>query len=261
MAGGDELGDKNKSAQMNYNEKTEAELTGSVSEAGFFIRALQRAALDCVSKGDINAVSRVIKAYVFVGANSEVVIPLRSRKNRFIALCALACERAVNAGLEDNPVNELWERYSKLCDDSQSAEKVNALTIKLLLELTAKVHQHSEKMLSASAEKVKKYVAEHLRERITVAEVAGSLGLNASYLNSSFKRQTGSCITDYIQSEKMEAAKKLLTDANCTIADIWTELGYYDQSHFSKMFKRHTGLTPKQFKTSSCSIGENAKDL
>ncbi len=253
--------EKNKSAQMNYNEKTEAELAGSVGEAGFFIRALQRAALDCVSKGDINAVSRVIKAYVFVGANSEVVIPLRSRKNRFIALCALASERAVNAGLEDNSVNELWERYSKLCDDSQTAEKVNALTIKLLLELTAKVHQHAERVLTVSAEKVKKYVADHLRERITVGEVAKNLGLNASYLNSSFKRQTGKCITDYIQSEKTEAAKKLLADDNCSIADIWTELGYYDQSHFSKIFKKHTGLTPKQFKTSSGSSCANTKDL
>ena len=130
----------------------------------------------------------------------------------------------------------------------------------MLLELTGKVYQHSEKMLSASAEKVKKYVAEHLRERITVAEVAKSLRLNASYLNSSFKRQTGSCITDYIQSEKMEVAKKLLADDNCSIADIWTELGYYDQSHFSRIFKKHTGLTPKQFKSTTCGVTLSTKD-
>ena len=108
------MSEKNKSAQTNCSEKTQAELAGSVSDAGFFIRALQRAAIDCVSKGDINAVSRVIKAYVFVGANSEVVIPLRSRKNRFIALCSLACDKAVMAGLDENPVNDLWERYAKL---------------------------------------------------------------------------------------------------------------------------------------------------
>jgi AraC-like DNA-binding protein len=242
------LSENGKHVQNSFNEKTDAELAGSVSEAGFFIRALQKAALDCVMKGDINGISRVIKAYVFVGANSEVAIPLRSRKNRFIALCALACERAVTAGLDENTVNDTWENYSKLCDDCLMAENVNALTIKLLLELTAKVKKSSEKMLSASAEKVKGYVASHLYERITVAEVAENLGLSASYLNSSFKQQTGSCITDYIQMKKIEEAKTLLSAGADSIADIWTNLGYYDQSHFSRIFKKHTGFTPKQFR-------------
>ena len=245
------LKEKGGSVIKKQDKTTQPELAADLEEAGFFIRALQRAALDCVAKGDTNGISRIIKAYVFVGANSEVVIPLRSRKNRFIALCGLACDKAVTAGLDENVVNDIWESYSKLCDDCSMAENVNALTIKLLLELVGKVKETSEKMLSVSAEKVKDYVASHLYERITVAEVAESLSMNASYLNSSFKQQTGKCITDYIQIQKIEQAKILLTSGEDPLSDIWTDLGYYDQSHFSKIFKKHTGFTPKQYRVTN----------
>lgn len=245
------LKDKSGSVTKKQDKITQPELAADLEEAGFFIRALQRAALDGVAKGDMNGISRIIKAYVFVGSNSEVAIPLRSRKNRFIALCALACEKAIAAGLEENAINVVWEDYSKLCEECGKAENVNALTIKLLLDLTGRVKKSLDKSLSASAEKVKAYVSLHLCERISVAEIAENLGMNASYLNSSFKRQTGNCITDYIQMQKIEEAKMMLTSSEDPLCDIWTGLGYYDQSHFSKIFKRHTGLTPKQYRVTN----------
>jgi YesN/AraC family two-component response regulator len=45
----------------------------------------------------------------------------------------------------------------------------------------------------------------------------------------SFKAQTGECITDYIQKQKIEVAKTMLSDPTHSIAVVWTELGYYDQ--------------------------------
>ncbi|MDR1463867.1 MAG: AraC family transcriptional regulator [Oscillospiraceae bacterium] len=94
---------------------------------------------------------------------------------------------------------------------------------------------------------VERYVRDHLTGRIRVADIAELLRMNASHLNASFKAATGESITSYIQRQKIELAKRLLATRR-SLADIWTELAYCDQSHFTRQFKRLTGLTPLQYR-------------
>lgn len=104
---------------------------------------------------------------------------------------------------------------------------------------------------SKSVLRVSEYVTEHIHERITVHEIARELKLNASYLNSSFKKQTGDCISSFIQKSKVKKAQEMLEMRQYTITDIWTALGYFDQSHFNKHFKKFTGITPRQYRLKS----------
>ncbi len=97
---------------------------------------------------------------------------------------------------------------------------------------------------------VKDYISTHIHERIAVHDIAREMKVSASYLNSSFKKQTGECITSYIQKCKINEAQSMLRKCQYTITDIWTALGYFDQSHFNKSFKKVTGITPLQYRQS-----------
>ncbi len=129
-------------------------------------------------------------------------------------------------------------------------QKVDAL-----FEDDKKVEQHEQKGPFSYVVAVKKYVSDNIAQRISVSEIARGLKLNASYLNTNFKAQTGECITVYIHRKKIEKAMSMLEDENRSISDVWTTLSYYDQSHFTKQFKRFTGKTPKQFSTDKSDEG------
>ena len=95
---------------------------------------------------------------------------------------------------------------------------------------------------------VREYVQRHLTERISVRSIARSLGRNASYLNTFYTEQTGECITAYIRRCKVCLAEQLLRETDRSLAEICASLGFFDQSHFSRAFKEHTGMTPGAFR-------------
>ena len=100
------------------------------------------------------------------------------------------------------------------------------------------------------AQTVRAYVARHLTERIRVSDVAKATGLNASYLNTCFRQQTGESVTAFIRRCKTEKAKQLLRHREYSIAQVCGMLGYCDQSHFTRAFKAEAGCTPGEFRTS-----------
>lgn len=98
-------------------------------------------------------------------------------------------------------------------------------------------------------ERAKTYILENTDKLLTVKDVAGYIGLNPEYFTRLFKKETGHNIKDYILQCKFTIAKDLLTNSNLPISMVALELGYSNFSHFTQMFKRVEGLTPKEYRS------------
>ena len=98
-------------------------------------------------------------------------------------------------------------------------------------------------------EAVRNYVKEHIREEISREMIAEALYMNADYLGRLFKRETGQSLGNYIIEEKMKEACRLLISTRKSVGEISTELGYGNFSHFSKLFKKITGCTPREYRS------------
>ena len=92
------------------------------------------------------------------------------------------------------------------------------------------------------------YIYDHLYEQIRLSDLAAQVGLNESYLSVLFKKETGVSISDYVRQRRVEAAEGMLRYSDYSCSDIGNFLAFCSQSHFISVFRKATGLTPRQYR-------------
>ena len=103
------------------------------------------------------------------------------------------------------------------------------------------------------------YIKNHLNCPLRLQELSDIVSISPSYLSRIFRQVTGQTITNYIQSIKITKALEMLVDTDCALCEIAEALGYYDQFHFSKVFKSYVGTSPTVYRNTLCSPGERAE--
>ncbi len=106
-----------------------------------------------------------------------------------------------------------------------------------------------EVKIDRNVELARKYVAEHYKEKISLGQVAQALNLSSGHLSSVFRKQTGQKFSDYVTEVKIEKAKELIRTHQYMMYEISDMLGFDTQYYFSTVFKKMTGLTPKEYET------------
>ena len=102
-------------------------------------------------------------------------------------------------------------------------------------------------------------IFENIHNKITVAELAEQLNVNPNYLSKLFHEKMGITIMDYCKTQKVQLAKNQLVYTNCSPKEIAYSLGFASQSHFGKVFKEITGMTPGNYQKRYETGGENKK--
>lgn len=96
--------------------------------------------------------------------------------------------------------------------------------------------------------RVRRYVCENLGRELSLDMIASAVGLSPGYLSRLFCRQSGGTLVNYISGCRIERAKELLKYSNEKIYEIARQVGYENPHYFSRIFKKHTGLTPYEYK-------------
>lgn len=94
---------------------------------------------------------------------------------------------------------------------------------------------------------VSDYIMSNYMRRISVGGIAKAINLNARYLSRIFKKEKGVTIQEFILGQKLSKAKKLLA-LGYSVKETANMVGYEDLYTFSKMFKKHTGMSPSEYK-------------
>lgn len=96
--------------------------------------------------------------------------------------------------------------------------------------------------------KVCEYVIDNIESDLTLKLISDKFYISKNYLSFLFKQETGENFLDYLTKVKMERAKFLLKEKNYKAYEVSSILGYSEATYFSKLFKKHTGYTPTEFR-------------
>ena len=99
--------------------------------------------------------------------------------------------------------------------------------------------------------RVIQFVGEHIAGNITVADLAGAACMSPAHFARSFKLTTGQCPHEFVNQIRLALAKQMLANRHLPIADIALSTGFSSQSNFSRAFRGATGMTPRDFRSSS----------
>ena len=141
----------------------------------------------------------------------------------------------------------------KLRKEIKRADVVTPLVVEgLMLEMMAEALRNCGKDPGRETapwlERARGVLRERLTERLTLSGLAQVLGVHPVYLACSFRRRYGCTVGEYVRQLRVEVACRELSTADTPLAQVALNVGFSDQSQFSRAFKRTAGLTPSEYR-------------
>lgn len=129
-----------------------------------------------------------------------------------------------------------------------------------MLAIVSRTRSKTEKHAPAWLARVVEMLHEEFRHNLTVNSLGSELGIHPVHLSRVFRQFYGDTIGDYTHKLRVQFACQLLTNSGTNLAEIALASGFSDQSHFTRVFKRVTGMTPKAFRMATAKYPKCGRD-
>lgn len=174
---------------------------------------------------------------------------LRSSKNIGIGVITLSSRSAIRGGVSPELAFSMADGFIRNIETITEIGAVYSAIHDAQLEFTKLVRSLGDnEEYNPLINRAKNYISIHMHEKITVAQMAKELGINADYLSALFSKTVHKTITQYILEERLLMCENMLKYSDYSIQDISSYFAFSSQSHFSKLFKRSRGITPAQYR-------------
>ena len=209
--------------------------------------------LELIRNGDVAK----LEPFLLAAANAPHIkegklaeTPLRQAKNLFIGLVTMIGKfAAIPGGMDIEQTYQLIDTYIQECEKLQTEEAVKNLQYNMPMDFARRVAQ--QKLPEGVSQEVfscMQFIATHINESITAADVVTFSGKSRAYLFRKFHEELGTSIAAYIMECRLREAKSLLRYTDKTLAEISSYLCFSSQSHFQNVFKKETGITPVSYR-------------
>lgn len=143
---------------------------------------------------------------------------------------------------------ERLQKWNAIVDNLNSEQKLFDVTENFIRKTILDIETEKREKDIKPIRIVKKYIEENYMQDVSLNQLAEVVDMNASYLSSVFKKETGMTYSDYLTQCRIQNASKLLVETNMSINEIASRSGYQDSRYFSKQFLKQVGLKPSEYR-------------
>jgi AraC family transcriptional regulator len=132
--------------------------------------------------------------------------------------------------------------------DEVSRLAIESLALGVLAEMSRRASRAAERPVPGWLQQARALVDAHFAKPLPLVEVARQVGVHPVHLARTFRRVHQITFAAYVRHVRIEFARRELAASVSPLGDIAVAAGFCDQSHFSRLFKRYTGLTPAEYR-------------
>ncbi len=152
----------------------------------------------------------------------------------------------VNVDILDSIITEFYS-FVKSGEDAELLKDAKLLMV--ISSIKKLLYPKTKNRLVA--ENVRIYINTNIMRSISIASISNEFKYNKDYLSKIFKNEYGISLLDYLNTEKMKMAKRLLFHSDMSINSIAQSLGYESANYFVKFFKYHEKMSPSKYRASN----------
>ncbi|PZE20530.1 response regulator transcription factor [Paenibacillus xerothermodurans] len=210
----------------------------------------ERALMRCIKVGTFTELQDIVEE-LFLGI-SDGHVSIKDCQIYLLEILTTILKAAQQAspdldvalGADFKPFAEI-DRFTNL---QEAKDWIIQLCSKIMSSIVHERHSAYQSLV----DQAKAYVHAHYHQSdISIAKVCQHLHISAGYFSGIFKRETKMTFGGYLQHVRMEAAKQMLRTTDLRALEIAGKVGYAEPNYFSFAFRKHVGVSPKEYRSSS----------
>ncbi|NME84202.1 AraC family transcriptional regulator [Clostridium sp. SM-530-WT-3G] len=211
---------------------------------------------------DINIFSNRISFLIELHAKHEIIyiiknkhkdeieneISITDKKNDLLIWNAIYSKEIIKNGIATKYLHPIYNKFYKEISSLSSIDKLQKLELDMIDTYVNLLINDTEVTDNFVINRILKHLHLNIESTISLKKLSNDLNLSQGYISDCFKKHMGITIMNYAKKIRIDRAKVLLLTTNDSILDISIRLGFHDQSHFYKVFKSFTGVSPSQYR-------------
>ncbi len=204
-----------------------------------------------ISKGQMQRAEKMLGTFSGLSFEKRLSDPIRNFKNYCIIMNTLARKAAEQGGVHPLYLDKISSDFARRIEQIGTTAQIGVLMGEMVRSYCRLVRKYKMEKYSSPVQKSIVCIDADLTQDLTLGRLAKLQNVSPAYLSALFKKETGHTLTEYVNLKRVELAKSLLLSTDLQIQTIAQHCGILDIHYFSRVFKKYTQKTPKEYRNAN----------